>query len=122
MVLTRVSRTVYELCKDRHKSENGKLLYILCKKTFEEYINSTVCLISYTTLTLVVHSNVSHRNFAKQGRWRLHSINIVVDMIEINKIFLSLGSAVFARKERWTSVERTTQKMVKLQNYDQVVL
>jgi len=38
-------------------------------------------------------------------------------MIKTNMIFLSLGSAIFERKERWTLVERTAQKMVKSQNY-----
>jgi len=37
-------------------------------------------------------------------------------------IFLPLGSAIFARKERWTLVKRIAQKMVKSQRDDPSVL
>jgi hypothetical protein len=37
-------------------------------------------------------------------------------------IFLSLGFAIFARKERRTLVKGIAQKMVKSQNYDLLAL
>jgi len=49
-------------------------------------------------------------------------IGINTNMIKTYMIFLSIGSAIFERKERWTLVGWTTQKMVKSENYDQVSL
>jgi hypothetical protein len=69
------------------------------------------------------YQRINHLDFAKHGRSKTDIVGIsLINMIKINILFLLIGFAIFARKERWPFVEGTAHKMVKLQSYDQAPL
>lgn len=88
---------------------NSELLCDNYKKVFAKYINSKVRLINFL------------------DKCKYNKILVVVNLItcvKLTKTFSrhELGFAISASKGKWNFVERTTQNMVKLQNYHRVPL